>query len=205
MSANTRPSVRPTDDDKEKYALIFPRAVSPLPPLSPQYKMESVQRLSLRRRPRDPNVINVVTLSRPFAPSFLACSIPLSLIPPSHIMMKEGKHFLPELPLSPCHGRVGPLCPLRDDGALSPTHPSTRRDVARRRSCELSQIVASVNHAFDLPSRPLHPASSLLRRRSSYLAAASAPPTLIRSPSLPLPYVWFGAFVAVLLPPPPRE
>ena len=201
MSANTRPSVRPTDDDKEKYALIFPRAVSP--PLSSVATIQNGKCTTPFPPLRDPNVINVVTLSRPFAPSFLACSIPLSLIP-SVAHNDEGRQTLfARAPFIPVSRARGPLCPLRDDGALSPTHPSTRGDVARRRSCELSQIVASVNHAFDLPSRPPS-ASSLLRRRSSYLAAASAPPTLIRSP-LPLPYVWFGAFVAVLLPPPPRE
>ena len=177
VSANTRPSVRPTMT-KRNMRSFFHEPFLPLPPLSPCHNTKW-KVYNAFPSAADPNVINVVTLSRPFAPSFLACSIPLA-------HNDEGRQTLfARASFIPVSRARGPLCPLRDDGALSPTHPSTRRDVARHRSCELSQIVASVNHAFDLPSRPPS-ASSLLRRRSSYLAAASAPPTLIRSPSLSL-------------------
>ena len=93
----------------EPFLLPFPHSVVVK---APQYKMESVQRLSRRRPTATPDVINVVTLSRPFLHA------PFPSLPPSHIIMKEGKHFLPLAPASfipvsrSSRTRGGPLCPL---------------------------------------------------------------------------------------------
>ena len=195
MSANTRPPNRPTMT-KRNMRSFFPEPFLPLP-LSSGGRHNTkwkVYNAFLADRASDPRC-NKRRHSFSPVPSFLACSISLSLSL-AHIIMKEGKHFLLlarslQLPLSPCRGRVVGLF-VPSPGKLC--HSTREAFVAS--SCQLSQIVASVNHAFDLPFLPRRPAGLLLRRRSSYLSA-SAPPTLIRSPFSSLRDVWFGAFVVV--------
>ena len=113
-------------------------------------------------------IINVVTLSRPFAPSLLACSIPLSLIPPSHIMMKEGKHFLPELPLSPCHGRVGPFVPSAMTELCHPhTHPPEEMLPAIAVASFPKLLPLSIMHSICHPVLPPLPHYSVAGRHIS--------------------------------------
>ena len=105
-------SVRCSDDDKEKYALIFPRAVS-FPPTTIQNGKCTAASVFT------PDVINVVTLSRPF---LLFLHAPFPSLSPSHIIMKEGKHFFVPQPLSfiLVSWARGPLCVPSQ--AMSPTN-----------------------------------------------------------------------------------
>ena len=134
-------------------------------------------------RPTDPRC-NKRRHSFSPVPSFLACSISL---PPlsSHIIMKEGKHFfaprfLIQLPLSPCHGRVGLFVPLKlcHSQEMLPAFPN----------CCLCQ--SCIRFAIGRPAYyRVIDGRHISRQHLPHPPLSDPPPSF--------PYVWFGAFVVV--------